>query len=243
VFIDQFRRHVPRYQLRHMVKSGMTGWAQIRPARETPASRSGSSTTSTTSSIGRSCSISRSSPALWRSGSSPGTRTDAGQFPELARRGEGPARGGPSSIPPASPPSCGTWRTSCTSSACGGALRPGARRARRRAVPGGDRRGEGRAPPEWPSTRCTGRTSPRSRRATRTCAGWTPLVFDVQDVGSRYYTYLATMGLAMRAAAKRKLRFIVLDRPNPLAARRGRRRGPEGLRVVRRPLSGLRRHG
>ena len=42
------------------------------------------------------------------------------------------------------------------------------------------------------------------------------LVFDVQDVGSRYYTYLATMGLAMRAAAKHKLRFFVLDRPNPI---------------------------
>ncbi|HWE22336.1 MAG TPA: DUF1343 domain-containing protein [Myxococcales bacterium] len=42
------------------------------------------------------------------------------------------------------------------------------------------------------------------------------LVFDVQDVGSRYYTYLATMGLAMQAAAKGKLRFIVLDRPNPI---------------------------
>jgi len=46
--------------------------------------------------------------------------------------------------------------------------------------------------------------------------GLDALVFDVQDVGSRYYTYLATMGLAMRAAAKRKLAFIVLDRPNPL---------------------------
>jgi len=42
------------------------------------------------------------------------------------------------------------------------------------------------------------------------------LLFDVQDVGSRYYTYLATMGLAMRAAEKRKLKFFVLDRPNPI---------------------------
>ncbi len=47
-------------------------------------------------------------------------------------------------------------------------------------------------------------------------AGLDALVFDVQDVGSRYYTYLATMGLAMQAAAKHKLRFVVLDRPNPL---------------------------
>ena len=46
--------------------------------------------------------------------------------------------------------------------------------------------------------------------------GLDALVFDVQDVGSRYYTYLATMGLAMQAAAKHKLRFFVLDRPNPI---------------------------
>ena len=46
--------------------------------------------------------------------------------------------------------------------------------------------------------------------------GLDALVFDIQDVGSRYYTYLATMGLAMRAAAKHQLRFIVLDRPNPI---------------------------
>src|SRR5437588_1894906 len=46
--------------------------------------------------------------------------------------------------------------------------------------------------------------------------GLDALVFDIQDVGSRYYTYLATMGLAMQAAARRKLRFVVLDRPNPI---------------------------
>jgi uncharacterized protein YbbC (DUF1343 family) len=46
--------------------------------------------------------------------------------------------------------------------------------------------------------------------------GLDALIFDVQDVGSRYYTYLATMGLAMQAAAKHKLRFLVLDRPNPI---------------------------
>jgi uncharacterized protein YbbC (DUF1343 family) len=46
--------------------------------------------------------------------------------------------------------------------------------------------------------------------------GLDALVFDVQDVGSRYYTYLATMGLAMQAAAKHKLRFVVFDRPNPI---------------------------
>jgi len=49
--------------------------------------------------------------------------------------------------------------------------------------------------------------------------GLDALVFDVQDVGSRYYTYLATMGLAMKAAARHKLRFVVLDRPNPLGGK------------------------
>lgn len=46
--------------------------------------------------------------------------------------------------------------------------------------------------------------------------GLDALVFDMQDVGSRYYTYYATMVLCMRAAAQAGLEFVVLDRPNPL---------------------------
>jgi uncharacterized protein YbbC (DUF1343 family)/CubicO group peptidase (beta-lactamase class C family) len=42
------------------------------------------------------------------------------------------------------------------------------------------------------------------------------LVFDIQDVGARFYTYISTMGEAMRAAAELKKRFVVLDRPNPI---------------------------
>lgn len=42
------------------------------------------------------------------------------------------------------------------------------------------------------------------------------LVFDIQDVGARYYTYIATMGNCMEAAAKANVRFVVLDRPNPV---------------------------
>ncbi|NLH44133.1 MAG: DUF1343 domain-containing protein [Planctomycetes bacterium] len=42
------------------------------------------------------------------------------------------------------------------------------------------------------------------------------LVFDIQDVGARFYTYLYTMSLAMEAAAECGKRFVVLDRPNPL---------------------------
>jgi uncharacterized protein YbbC (DUF1343 family) len=47
-------------------------------------------------------------------------------------------------------------------------------------------------------------------------AGLDALCFDVQDVGARYYTYQATMLLAMEAAARAGLRFVVLDRPNPI---------------------------
>jgi uncharacterized protein YbbC (DUF1343 family) len=42
------------------------------------------------------------------------------------------------------------------------------------------------------------------------------LVFDVQDVGTRVYTYIATMAYAMEAAAEAGIPFIVLDRPNPI---------------------------
>ena len=47
-------------------------------------------------------------------------------------------------------------------------------------------------------------------------AGLDALVFDIQDVGTRFYTYIATMGLAMEAAAAAHVRFIVLDRVNPI---------------------------
>ena len=42
------------------------------------------------------------------------------------------------------------------------------------------------------------------------------LVFDIQDIGARFYTFATTMKYAMEAAAKAKLPFIVLDRPNPI---------------------------
>lgn len=41
------------------------------------------------------------------------------------------------------------------------------------------------------------------------------LVFDIQDVGTRYYTYIYTMAYAMEAAKENGIPFIVLDRPNP----------------------------
>ena len=46
------------------------------------------------------------------------------------------------------------------------------------------------------------------------------VVFDIQDVGARYYTYVYTMALAMEACAKAGVRFVVLDRPNPLGGER-----------------------
>lgn len=42
------------------------------------------------------------------------------------------------------------------------------------------------------------------------------LVFDIQDIGTRFYTYISTMGLAMEAAAEGHKKFIVLDRVNPI---------------------------
>lgn len=46
------------------------------------------------------------------------------------------------------------------------------------------------------------------------------LVYDIQDIGSRSFTYISTMGLAMEAAAENNKEFIVLDRPNPLGGKR-----------------------
>lgn len=42
------------------------------------------------------------------------------------------------------------------------------------------------------------------------------LVYDIQDIGCRSYTYISTMYLAMQAAAENNIAFVVLDRPNPL---------------------------
>jgi uncharacterized protein YbbC (DUF1343 family) len=42
------------------------------------------------------------------------------------------------------------------------------------------------------------------------------LVFDLQDAGVRFYTYITTLGYALEAAAKKNIEFYVLDRPNPI---------------------------
>jgi uncharacterized protein YbbC (DUF1343 family) len=54
-------------------------------------------------------------------------------------------------------------------------------------------------------------------------SGVETVVFDIQDVGARFYTYIWTMYEAMRAAVETGAKFVVLDRPNPVG---GRARGP-----------------
>lgn len=56
----------------------------------------------------------------------------------------------------------------------------------------------------------------RNRPAAAQLAGLDTLVYDIQDIGTRFYTYISTLGLCMEEAAKHRLRFVVLDRPNPL---------------------------
>ncbi len=57
----------------------------------------------------------------------------------------------------------------------------------------------------------------RTRKPTpQMLEGIDVLVFDIQDVGVRFYTYISTMSLAMEAAAECGKRFVVLDRPNPI---------------------------
>lgn len=46
--------------------------------------------------------------------------------------------------------------------------------------------------------------------------GLNALVFDIQDIGTRFYTYISTLGNTLEAAAERNMTYIVLDRPNPI---------------------------
>ncbi len=57
----------------------------------------------------------------------------------------------------------------------------------------------------------------RTRKPTpRMLQGLDVLIYDLQDTGCRSYTYISTLGLAMEACAEAGVRFLVLDRPNPL---------------------------
>jgi uncharacterized protein YbbC (DUF1343 family) len=56
----------------------------------------------------------------------------------------------------------------------------------------------------------------RRKPTTEQLGGVDTLVFDIQDIGCRFYTYSSTLGLSMEAAAEHRLKFVVLDRPNPI---------------------------
>ena len=61
----------------------------------------------------------------------------------------------------------------------------------------------------------------RTRKPTKDMLrGIDVLVYDIQDIGVRSYTYISTLGLAMEAAAENNVTFVVLDRPDPLTGQR-----------------------
>jgi uncharacterized protein YbbC (DUF1343 family) len=60
---------------------------------------------------------------------------------------------------------------------------------------------------------------PTQRPSAEMLAGIDTIVFDVQDVGVRYYTYLATLVYVLEEAARRGISVVVLDRPNPITGR------------------------
>lgn len=57
----------------------------------------------------------------------------------------------------------------------------------------------------------------KNRKPTDTqLEGLDIIIYDIQDVGARFYTYISTLGLVMESAAKSNIKVLVLDRPNPL---------------------------
>ena len=56
----------------------------------------------------------------------------------------------------------------------------------------------------------------RRKPVAENLQGIDTLVFDIQDAGCRFYTYISTLGYVLETAAKYKLRVVVLDRPNPI---------------------------
>src|SRR5262249_27444470 len=71
-------------------------------------------------------------------------------------------------------------------------------------------------PPRLPAVSLYGATCDTLRPRREDLAGLDAIVFDVADVGARYYTYNWTMMLAMEACAEAGLRLVVCDRPNPI---------------------------
>jgi uncharacterized protein YbbC (DUF1343 family) len=56
----------------------------------------------------------------------------------------------------------------------------------------------------------------RTRPTPEQLAGLDTLVFDIQDIGCRFYTYISTLHYCLETAVQHQLRFVVLDRPNPI---------------------------
>src|SRR5207245_10565884 len=56
----------------------------------------------------------------------------------------------------------------------------------------------------------------KTKPAPEDLEGVDMLVFDLQDAGVRFYTYISTMILCLEDAAEKGIEFVVLDRPNPL---------------------------
>ncbi|MBW3627912.1 MAG: DUF1343 domain-containing protein [Gemmatimonadetes bacterium] len=64
------------------------------------------------------------------------------------------------------------------------------------------------------------------------------LLFDMQDIGARPYTFVWTMAMAMEAAAQQRIPFVVLDRPNPITHRAEAAPMEMAMRTVGQPITG-----
>src|SRR5262249_47611163 len=56
----------------------------------------------------------------------------------------------------------------------------------------------------------------RKKPTAETLRGIDTLVYDIQDAGCRFYTYISTLGYVLESAGEHKLKVFVLDRPNPI---------------------------
>lgn len=82
---------------------------------------------------------------------------------------------------------------------------------------------KGRLDSEYGHSNLTGKNTPvyslygKTRKPDRQWLdGLDILVFDIQDIGTRFYTYITTLALAMQAASEAGIGIMVLDRPNPI---------------------------
>ncbi len=62
-----------------------------------------------------------------------------------------------------------------------------------------------------------GETDAKRRPTDEEMAGLDAIVYDIQDMGVRFYTYESTLGYFLEAAAKTGKEIVVLDRPNPIS--------------------------